>query len=44
VLSLADDLAYGAGVLAGAVAARRFGALRPRIRPPARALASISRT
>jgi len=43
-LSVADDLAYGAGVLVGAVRAGRLGALRPRLRPPARALSSISRT
>ena len=32
-MSVADDLAYGAGVIAGAVRARRVGALRPRLRP-----------
>jgi mycofactocin system glycosyltransferase len=44
-LSLVDDLAYGAGVLAGAVRARRVGALRPRLRPTVRVAAPpISRT
>ncbi|HEY8081772.1 MAG TPA: mycofactocin biosynthesis glycosyltransferase MftF [Acidimicrobiales bacterium] len=42
-MSLADDLAYGAGVLTGSVRARRLGALRPRLRP-ATSTASISRT
>lgn len=43
-LSLADDLAYGAGVLAGAARARRFGALRPRLRTGVAAPVAISRT
>lgn len=43
-LSLADDLVYGAGVLTGAVRARRTGALRPRLRPAASVVAPISRT
>jgi hypothetical protein len=33
VLSIADDFAYAAGVLEGAVRSRRLGALRPRLRP-----------
>ncbi len=33
LMSVADDLAYGAGVLAGAVRTRRVGALRPLLRP-----------
>ncbi|HUD69620.1 MAG TPA: mycofactocin biosynthesis glycosyltransferase MftF [Acidimicrobiales bacterium] len=43
-LSVLDDLAYGAGVLAGAVRARRVGALRPRLRPASSVVAPISRT
>jgi len=40
-VSLVDDLAYGVGVLDGAVRARRVGALVPRLRPTAR---RVSRT
>jgi mycofactocin glycosyltransferase len=44
-LSLADDLAYGAGVLAGAARSRRLGALRPRLRATVAAVVPpISRT
>jgi mycofactocin system glycosyltransferase len=43
-LSVLDDLAYGAGVLAGAVRARRVGALRPRIRLASSTVSPISRT
>ncbi len=43
-LSLADDLVYGAGVLAGAARARRLGALRPRLRTSVASGAAISRT
>jgi mycofactocin glycosyltransferase len=43
-LSLADDLAYGAGVLAGAARSRRLGALRPRLRASVVAPAALSRT
>jgi mycofactocin glycosyltransferase len=43
-LSLADDLAYGAGVLAGVARSRRLGALRPRLRTSVAAPAAISRT
>jgi mycofactocin glycosyltransferase len=44
-LSLADDLAYGAGVLAGAARSRRLGALRPRLRASVAPVAPpISRT
>jgi mycofactocin system glycosyltransferase len=43
-LSVLDDLAYGAGVFAGAVRTRRIGALRPRIRPASSTVAPISRT
>lgn len=44
-LSLVDDLAYGAGVLTGAVKSRRGGALRPRLRSTVTAGAPpISRT
>ena len=43
-LSVLDDLAYGSGVLAGAVRARRVGALRPRLRAASSAAAPISRT
>ena len=43
-LSVADDLAYGAGVLAGAVRARRAGRAAPRLRPASSAASPISRT
>jgi mycofactocin glycosyltransferase len=43
-LSLADDLAYGAGVVAGVARSRRLGALRPRLRTSVVAPATISRT
>jgi mycofactocin system glycosyltransferase len=43
-LSVVDDLAYGAGVVAGVVQTRRLGALRPRIRPASSTVAPISRT
>jgi len=44
-LSLADDLAYGAGVLTGAARSRRLGALRPRLRSTVAVVAPpISRT
>ena len=42
-MSLADDLVYGAGVITGAVRARRVGALRPRLRTASKAV-PISRT
>lgn len=43
-LSVVDDLAYGAGVLTGAVRARRAGALVPRLRPASSVASPISRT
>jgi mycofactocin glycosyltransferase len=43
-LSVADDLCYGTGVVIGAVRARRFGALRPRLGPGTTTVAPISRT
>jgi mycofactocin glycosyltransferase len=43
-LSLADDLVYGAGVVTGAVRARRLGALRPRLRSSVSPPAAINRT
>jgi mycofactocin system glycosyltransferase len=42
-LSVADDLAYGTGVLVGAARARSLGALRPRLRPAVRAPAVSAR-